>query len=237
LINLFAFPYAFGNSGIYNNLKKYLRDDINFIPLDYPGHGGRIIEPLLYSIRDIADDLFNKIKKIIESNEKYALFGYSMGGVICYELYQRIKKENLTLPQYLFIFSTAEPEFKYDSENFENYTLTDAREKLKELGGTPSEILKSEEMINYIKPIMCADLIAMRDYINDRNCFYKIECPVIVIRGDKEKTILNCKSGWEKYISGPFEYIITRGKHFFMFEEGEAQSNNFSEIVNYRLKA
>ena len=57
-MNIFAFPYAFGNSSIYHNLKESLFPNLDLKPFDYPGHGKRYSEDILYTIEEIADDVF-----------------------------------------------------------------------------------------------------------------------------------------------------------------------------------
>jgi surfactin synthase thioesterase subunit len=151
IIKLFAFSYAFGSSYCYNDLKKYLDKNIEFIQFDYPGHGSRILESLLYNVSDIVDDTYKHIKSKIKPNEKYALLGYSMGGLICYELLKRLENEHN--PNCVFIFASHHPDYRYKSDNYEQYDLKDVKSLLKEYGGTPADALDSECAADAVKGI------------------------------------------------------------------------------------
>ncbi|MFJ8100466.1 MULTISPECIES: thioesterase domain-containing protein [unclassified Lysinibacillus] len=42
-IKLFCLPYAGGSAVMYNSLEKYINEVIEIIPLEYSGHGERIL--------------------------------------------------------------------------------------------------------------------------------------------------------------------------------------------------
>ncbi len=231
IIKLFAFSYAFGSSYCYNDLKKYLDKNIEFIQFDYPGHGSRILESLLYNVSDIVDDTYKHIKSKIKPNERYALLGYSMGGLICYELLKRLENEHN--PNCVFIFASHHPDYRYKSDNYEQYDLKDVKSLLKEYGGTPADALDSEELLEYMKPLVCADMISLREY-SDNNHDFKIKCPMIVAGGIDEIYTEENKVEWKKYAMNEYEFFEFEGGHFFLFNNHK-NLKKAAEIINGKL--
>lgn len=104
-IKLFCLPYAGGSSVIFNSWKQYIDPSIELVPIELAGRGKRINEPLYNGVNDAVEDVFGLIKNKI-TDTPYALFGHSMGGMISYELAQKIKR-TICLLRYIY-FSQAE---------------------------------------------------------------------------------------------------------------------------------
>ena len=213
-MKLFSIPYAFGSSYCYNELGNYLNKNIQLVPLDYPGHGKRIADSLLYDVNSIADDLYQCIKSSLTSDDKYALLGYSMGGLVCYELLKRLK--NFHDPECVFIIASHYPDYQYENDTYEKYALNDVKALLKEYGGTSAEALESDELLDFMKPIVCADMIALRDYKNTDHDF-QIRCPVTFIGGTAEEYTAENILEWKKIALNGFDSFQLEGEHFFLF--------------------
>ncbi|MFF2291041.1 thioesterase II family protein [Peribacillus butanolivorans] len=232
-IKVFAFPYAFGGSNIYQELGKQLDRSIQMKPLDYAGHGARMFEGFSNSIQEMAQDAYARISN--ELNDDYCLLGYSMGGYVCYELYQIIKKNNKRLPLHMFMFASKAPDFKKEDENGECMSLEQVRNKLREINGTPEEILNNDELIEMIAPVIRSDISNISNYIPTNYTIGKIDCQTTVIRGLKERDE-NCHAEWSKYFNNDFEYLTVNGGHFFMFENDFKRTTEFAEIINERVR-
>ena len=217
-MKIFAFPYAMGGANAYHMLKNKLEPfGYEVVALNYPGHESRIIEDLLETMQEIARDMYQQISSCLD--EDYCLLGYSMGGTICYELYQLIKKNNRKLPRHVFLLAADDPDAEPDFTDCKNMTLQRVRSILAEIGGTPDEILESDDMMEFLQPMVKADLYALEQYIPAQD--FKIECGVTLIRGTGEDNA-RCPWGWNRYFRNPCDYHEVEGEHFFMFDSDEA---------------
>lgn len=207
-----------------------MNSSIEFIPLDYSGHGQRISAPLLYKVDDIADDLYDQIRSKLQRNEKYALLGYSMGGLLCYEILKRIKEGHY--PENVFIFASHFPGHIYESDKYEQYDLKDVKALLKEYGGTPESILENNDFLAFMKPMVCADMIALRDYSN-KDTEFKIDCPLTVIRGSDEPDTQESMEEWRTYTLNSYYFYIFEGGHFFLFDNPDNLRKG-AEIINQK---
>lgn len=227
-MRLFAIPYAFGNSTIFYPLEKNLNVDIEFLPVDYSGHFMRHSEPLYSDINDIAFDIYGQISNKL--CQDYVLFGYSMGGLVAYELFNIIKSYGHPLPNRILIFATNEPEFNYSKLDFESFDLNQIRNILIDFSGTSQEVLENDDIIKELSPIVKSDCIALRDYIPDIT--KNITVPVTVLRGENEQENLdNCRKGWERFCSAGLDYEIVAGGHFFMFEENGKRMAEYAKKI------
>lgn len=219
-LKLFALPYAFGSSYIYNDLKNELSSEYDVIALEYPGHGTRFAESMIKDIKKLANDVYSQICRYIRADEDYAILGYSMGSIVGFEVFNVIKEHKTKEPKAFFAFASPAPNCKKELEAYENYNMLDVKNMLLGRQGTPSEILENTEMLELLRPIIINDLIALRDY-SDEYSNIKIDCPLIVVQGAKEERPEDIKLSykeWVKFSEGETSYYEIEGGHFFMFE-------------------
>jgi len=80
--------------------KKHLPEFINLKPIELPGRGKRIKEPLLTNLDLMTEDVLRTLQDdgLIQP---YAIFGHSMGAYLGYLVTQRLTQANLPLPLHL----------------------------------------------------------------------------------------------------------------------------------------
>lgn len=211
-MNIYAVPYAGGNISIYTNLKKYLTNEINVVPLEMSGHGSRIGEMLYYSIKDIANDIVSKIVER-DTDSEYALLGYSMGGLVCLEMLAILNKKGKNLPSRVFLCASSIPEGRF--ENIRNFNEQELMEIIQNFGGTPDELWLNNELKDLILPIFRADLIAIAEYIPTRVKSLENSRICLIYTNDEHESI----SLWEKFVIGPYDTEYISYQHFFIFEK------------------
>ena len=217
-MKLIAIPYAFGNASAFSDLFNVLDNDIKKTTIEYPGHGSRFSEELLCDMDEIVNDAAVQVISQIDSNEDYCLLGYSMGGIVAYELYYKLLSKHCKLPTHLFILGSSEPGHDTERKDYENYNTEQIKEELLEHDATPKELYESEEFLELYSPIVKSDNIALRDYKPTKRNL-PIKCGVTVMRGSEEKNTENCRSGWEEFIGHPCKYHLIEGGHFFLFDD------------------
>ncbi|MBP1566530.1 MAG: hypothetical protein J6A58_12345 [Oscillospiraceae bacterium] len=70
---------------------------IKLCPLEIAGRGSRFNEKLNYCVSDAVDDLYKNIK--IQLDEEYCILGFSMGGILAYELCCKLQKNGCKMPK------------------------------------------------------------------------------------------------------------------------------------------
>nr|WP_295680093.1 thioesterase domain-containing protein [uncultured Lachnoclostridium sp.] len=209
---LLVLPYAGGSAQIIaNKLRKYMGVGIDIVPIELPGRGRRSGEKLLTNFNEVMDDILPQIFEIINNGDKYALFGYSMGSLIIYELYYGIERKKWNTPEMMFFCASNPPKevlnkHKLDSKSIINEMIN--------LGGTDKIILNNPEIMEYIIPIMRADFKVMNSYTYMKHR-KRLECPISIQYGIDDDIIDNVDS-WRDYTNAKCDFKYYDSGHFFI---------------------
>lgn len=211
-INLFCFPYAGGSASFYVKWINKLPDHINVIPVELAGRGRRTGEPLYKTFDELIDDIYPKIKKRA-ANEKFAFFGFSMGSLIAYEIYSRLKRDGVSLPEHLFLVGREAP----NSEINKVHHLNDKEfiDEIYSYDGMPKELYDNKDLVNYFMPVLRADFKIHETYQHPV-VPKKIDSKITLWFGLNDKSIIQTNVyKWIDFAGGEIEIIPYKGGHFF----------------------
>lgn len=212
--NLFCFPFAGGSIYSYSKYNPVAPRNVKLIPLELPGRGKRIAEPLLTDIHSMADNLYKHIKPMLQ--EPYAFYGHSMGTVLSYLITKRLVSEGLQGPSHLFVSGRSGPSAE-DPDPFHHDLPKEAfRAKLKEIGGSPDEFLEDDTLMDFFEPILRADFRAIEEYQYETTEPFNI--PITVMVGKDENITEEQVMAWQKETTHPIDIRWFNGKHFFILE-------------------
>ncbi|MBC9932835.1 thioesterase II family protein [Chitinophaga qingshengii] len=215
-INLFCLPFAGGSKYSYRLYEEHLPSFLNIIPLEYPGRGTRMNETLKEDIKQLVNDLYLQVAPKLDA-APYAIYGHSMGGLLCYLLARKISEEGRMPPLHLFITGTSGPSALSRVERKRH--LLDKKsfiEEVRNLNGSPDEILQNDELLDFIEPILRADFKVSENYahINQE----PLDIPVTVITGTKEDIKPEDIRLWQRETNRPVDFRRMPGHHFFIFK-------------------
>lgn len=132
-IQLFCIPYAGGNADFFDGFANAIGGDIEVVPLEYAGHGKRRKEPFYMEFQEMVEDVAKLINEKLNPKLKTALFGYSMGSVVAYELFaQKILDKK---PDFMFFASHEAPDVEWDSKSFFGFTDERFFDMIQQMGG------------------------------------------------------------------------------------------------------
>ncbi|MCA4900319.1 MAG: thioesterase [Cytophagales bacterium] len=214
-INVFCFPFAGGSRYSYNGIASLVSPSLNLVPFEYPGRGLRILEPLQSNMDKIVDDLFDKISEY-PLDHPYIIYGHSMGTIVGYLITKKIEKKGLPLPRALFFSGASGPSARSRMPIRHNLPRAEFIRSLRELGGSPDEILNDPEVMNFYEPILRADFEAIEKYEYETTMPFDI--PIYVITGADEDVTVEQACSWRIETSSDFEQVQFSGTHFFIFE-------------------
>lgn len=173
-------------------------------------------EPLVTDINFLVDDLFARIKATAH-NERYALYGHSLGGLIAGLLARKIVANRYVTPVHVFITGTCGPSASVRSEK-KRHLLEKGEfiEEIRRLNGSPEEILQNDELLNYYEPILRADFAVSETYRHQESD--PVEIPFTVITGTEEDMSEADVRLWQKETTVPVDFRRFPGNHFFIFK-------------------
>lgn len=222
-VNLFCLPFAGGNKYSYREYEQRAPKFLNIIPLEYPGRGARIREPLLEAMDLLVEDQFNCLKHLIGDTE-YGIYGHSMGGVVALFLVKKLIDNGYPDPVHLFITGTTGP--SSPSRGSKMRHLMGKKEFIDEilvLDGLPEEVTRHKELVDYFEPILRADFKATETYTYRDST--PLQLPITVITGTEEDMKPEDIQLWQRETDLPIDFITMPGKHFFIFKHPDAIIN------------
>ncbi|MBL0389219.1 thioesterase [Tumebacillus sp. ITR2] len=229
-LKLFMLPFAGGSAQIaYQGWKEHLPSSIQMIPIDPPGRGRRLMDPLAENLDEMLADLYLQVCPHLDGTP-FAIFGHSLGCLLGYELAHRLIERGHGSPQALFLSGKKPPHRPVDVTRY-NMSRTDFKRTITEMGGTAEEILDNDELFEFFEPMIRADFKLVDTY-EYREKPRALACPIYIFNGLSDPlTSVEHMDEWKSYTTGPCTVLHYEGGHFFLNEHAEGIcleiSNNF----------
>ncbi|MEE3956206.1 thioesterase II family protein [Peribacillus frigoritolerans] len=227
MYRLFCFPYAGGSSSFYRPWASYCNEDIEVIGIQLPGRDKRIYETPIDNLENLISNLTMEIKEFLD--KPFVFFGHSMGSILSYEICKALLLSENHIPKHLFLSSCRAPHLSLREEMI--HTLSDSLfiEKLKELNGTPDEILNRKEFSELFLPMLRSDFKIAETY--QRSIDTQLPLPITCIIGDNDTVSVSDSMEWQKHTSDIFSHSIYSGDHFYL----KSHSNDIMDSIKLKL--
>ena len=178
-LRLFCFPYAGGAASAFARWPDRLPASIEVRPLQLPGRWNRMREAPFTRFDDLARALGDVLTGCLD--RPFVFFGHSMGALLAFEAARSLQERGLPMPLHVFVSGRRAPHLP--DTDLPAPDLDDAAfiEKLRELNGTPAEVLDRPELMQILVPIIRADFSVCRSYACAAGP--PLSCPLTVFGG------------------------------------------------------
>jgi surfactin synthase thioesterase subunit len=232
-MKLLCIPFSGGNAYSYSSFRKFLPDSITLCPLELPGRGTRIAEPLLYDIDAMTEYLFRQVEHQIDG--PYVLFGHSLGALLAFTLCRTLVKKEANLPLALFLSGqTAASLIKND----ERYLLPDKQfiDVIRQMEGTPEELFAEKGFVDFFMPIVRADFQAVAKF-QYHHYMVPLKLPITVLLGSREAITDEEAMEWQSETEGEVTLFRFEGGHFFINDKAKEVCGLIAERCNQLQEA
>lgn len=211
---LLCLPYAGGGSAIFHGWKEYLNDVAIVKPLLLPGRERRINEIPADSMRDLALNTFQE--NSLDLDRPWAIFGHSMGASLAWEMAVIADQNNrIQKPKLLIVSGRASPDLIPLKKPIHLLPDSEFIEKLRDLGGTPQEVLDNEEMMNFLLPMLRGDFKRSETWEPSDHTLQST--PILSLGGlDDNESTLSRISNWSLRTKSWHKNCIFPGGHFYI---------------------
>ena len=214
-LRLFCLPYSGASAMFYSRCRRALPEWLQVRPLELPGRGMRMDEPLQRDIKVLAAQLADEISA--ELDGPYALFGHSLGGLLAFELAHALRERGLPAPLALFASATAGPARRDVSEYAIEKDDTQLIERLRKLKGTPEDALTNRELMQLTLPILRADFLLCGSFqYGERE---PLSMPIHVFGGKQDDVRADELLDWQEDTASGFSLDMFEGHHFFLVQQ------------------
>lgn len=220
---LLCYPYAGGGAGVYRGWDAPAADRLAIVAGQLPGRERRYREPLHRRmeplVEGLVDDLVAGGGAVFDG--PYAVFGHSMGGLVAFELARTVRRRGLPGPVLVVASGVEAPDWPPSEPPL--HLLDDAAftERIREMGGTPQEVLDNPELMRVVLPILRADCEVCETYAPAAEP--PLDCPILAFDGDRDDlTDTDGVEHWRHHTSGRFRRVTYEGEHFFFRDHRDA---------------
>ena len=214
-ILLYCFPYSEASASFYLGWSAKLDERIKIIPVEYPGRGSRFGEKTCDSMDELAESVLAVLKK--NGTENCAFFGHSLGGLVAFEVFHKLKEKGESLPRHLFLSGSTPPHIKYGEEMLHLLPDNEFLMSLVELGGMNEEVMNNRELIKLYLPVIRSDYRIYELYEpKERD---PLHVDFTVLTGSED--VISNETGmteWNKYTDRGVEIKKIEGNHFFIHD-------------------
>lgn len=216
MMKCLAFGYAGSSDNAFSALASAWPDTLPLKQFVYPGRGSRQSEVFSTSLSQLAHEAV----AILTDDEPVMLLGYSMGALVAFEAARQLQRQQRRVAA-LVVCAINAPHQQLPSRNVPTFDLPALTSYLAELGGTPPEILASQELMAWFAPAIQSDYRLLDGGIApgaDR-----LDCPIIALSGQED--VLTTSAGmqaWRDCTSASFQSAVLPGGHFFLQQHPDA---------------
>lgn len=232
---LFIIPYAGGSSYSFNNWRNVF-GDIEVCILDLPGKGKKSMEVPCRDFDEAIENLYEQINSKLDRCQEYFIFGHSMGGLLLYEILQKmVLTNNKRLPKCVFFSASVFPD-NFDIKYILDFTDSQWKDKLDKMGGINKNIINSKLFLHDILKTIKRDYKLMSTYkrkYNDKS----IPIKAFILSGNNDNEIAYDTSQWNNYFENPITDIRFDGGHFFIFERMDEVVLQLNKIMHKYIKS
>ncbi len=212
-LRLFCIPFAGGGASAFNAWWSRLPDWVELRAVQLPGRETRLRETPFSNLDAAVAALADAIRP--ELDRPFALFGYSMGALLGFELARELRRRGAPLPDQVHVAARAAPQLPATTPPMARLPRREFLEHVARFFEPPEEAWSVPELLSLILPALRADFTLCDDYR------YRPEpplpCALFGLAGTRDRSVpTSAVSAWCEQTSGAFELDVVPGSHFFI---------------------
>jgi medium-chain acyl-[acyl-carrier-protein] hydrolase len=214
VLRLFCFPYAGGGVTSFRTWPDYLPHNVELQALEMPGREAQLRLPSFVRAEPLVRATADAIKGHLD--RPFAFFGHSMGALVSFELARLLRRENEPEPRALFVSGRRAPQLPPEPRTYD-LPKDEFIQELRDIGGTPEEVLSHPELLNLLLPTLRADFELCQTYsYHDEP---PLNCQFTAFGGLSDEYVPRDElDQWREQTTGQFQLRMFPGDHFFLHD-------------------
>ena len=211
-VRLFCFPAAGAGASLFRQWPALFPTEVEVCPVRRPAEETRWGEKPFTRLTALVEELRSGLLPCFD--KPFAFFGCSLGAILAFELARLLLRRDRASPVHLFVAAMVGPPFVM-KRRLHDLPEQEFRAQLRELGGTPPEVLENEELMSLLAPLLRADFALAETYTYQPAP--TIGCPISAYGGLED---VECPeerlADWKPHTTGSFRRRVFPGGHFFL---------------------
>ena len=214
-IRLICAHHAGGSAQYFEEWPTALPDHIEILGVNLPGRASRRNETLVRDIGSVVDAICTNLTPCFD--RPYAMFGDSIGALVCFEVIRELRRRGELLPLRLFASGMVAPHIVWWNPDAPLHRMEDValfEGLVRDAGMLDETTLSNADLREVMTPVLRADLQIAETYSFVEES--SLELPITALRGDAD-TLLTPDQlhGWSSHTSESFEHLTFPGTHFY----------------------
>lgn len=209
---LVCLPHAGGTASFFRPWKREMPPDVDLYAVQYPGRLDRLGEPCIDDMDVLAEAVADAVAPL--ADRPVALFGHSLGGLVAFEVAQRLPARTGRPVLRLFVsgspgLSCLRPGTAYlDSDEV-------LWADVLRLNGTSSQVVHDAELRRAVLPALRSDYRLAGLYRPPVTA--RVDCPVTALLGDADPEVTLAEArAWARSSPAGFSVRLFPGDHFYL---------------------
>lgn len=214
-LRLFCLPHTGAGAATYRWWAAYLAPDIEVVAVRLPGRESRFDDPPIDRMTRLVPAMLDALEPMLD--RPHAWFGHSMGALIAFEACRGVRDRGLDHPVHLLVSGRRAPHLPDRETPVHAAPTADLVGRLRELNGTPDEVLADRAALDSLLPLLRADFAVSETY--RREPAPPLDCPISTFGGTRDPmTTVEELDGWRAHTTRGYRLRIFDGDHFFVHE-------------------
>jgi medium-chain acyl-[acyl-carrier-protein] hydrolase len=188
------------------------------VGIQAPGKGSRLLETPCTQVSELIDSILPSLLPALD-DKPFSFFGHSNGALFAFELCCTLQARGLPLPEQLLISASPAPWTRVIDRPYSSMPVAEFRDVLKDLNGTPAEVLEDPELFELVLPGLRADFALAENYRFEHS--NRLGVPTSVFWGEHDRIEERQIQAWQDQIEHPLRLDRIPGGHFFIHSHVE----------------
>lgn len=214
-IRLICAHHAGGSSRYFEAWPDALPPHVEAIGVNLPGRGSRRSEPLVRDLDTVVASIVSDLEKYLD--RPFAMFGDSIGALVCFEVIRALRRQGKPLPVRLFASGMVAPHIVWWNPEVPMHKMTDEalfQGLVRDAGMLDEKSLADADLRDVMIPVVRADLEIAETYVHQPES--PLAVPITALRGDQDILLSPDQlEGWSRHTSLSFEHLTMPGNHFY----------------------
>lgn len=217
-VRLLCLPHAGAGASVFRSWGRGLPPAIGVCPVQPPGRERRRAERPFSQVRPLARELAGQVVSSVAT--PYAIFGHSTGALASFELAREIRRLGAPAPVHLFVAGRRAPQLPIRRTDLARISPADVAALLRELGGTPPDLLADAELLAAMQPLLAADFEVNENY--EFAPEDPLSVPITAFAGTRDTGAdVTMMSAWREQTTAEFAIHALAGGHFAIIDHAE----------------
>jgi len=212
-MRLFCLPYAGAGASAYRTWANEIPPELQLCAVQLPGRENRLGDRPIDDAATLVREMLAGIRPYLD--RPFVIFGHSMGALLAFELARELRRLGYPQPRHLFLSAHRAPQLPGLLPHVHSLTRSEFIAELRNLEGTPEEVLAHEELMQIAEPILRADfkLCELYEYVPGE----PLDIPLSIFGGaDDPKITESVLEPWRQQTRASMKLRIFPGGHLFL---------------------